>query len=389
MTRPAARAWRTNLAVVAASTLVALLACETFARRWFPTAPAFGYPQLRYRPDPVRVFTFVPGEIGFTADRLVHVNERGLRGPVVPYERTPGRLRVLVLGDSIVFGYGVDDDETVTSRLAEHLAARGDTPEVVNAGVPAYDTELEARFLEQEGWRYRPDWIVVGVCWNDVVDVSRMRVSPEGLLGRSDGPSGVDRLLESRPAFAVRNLLKRSRLAYAALTAWRGRSAPDELGRLRAALLDGVEGADIEAGWARMDAAVDRIARVARRARARALLVTFPIPAAVVTPHPRSAYPRRVREIGARHGVPVVDLEPAFRYAYRGYESLFIAYDGDHPNAAGHALAADVIAQAMIGGGAADHVTAGAGRLQSGAGGSPTARGGRRAAAPRPGEPSP
>jgi lysophospholipase L1-like esterase len=333
-----------NLVLLAASTVLALLVCEVAARAWLPAAPAFGYPQLRYRPDPELVFSFIPGETGFTADQLVRINARGLRGAVVPYERTPGRARILFLGDSITFGYAVPDEATVTSRLSAALGARGIEAEVINAGVPAYDTELETRYLEHEGRRYAPDWVIVGVCWNDIVDVSGMQVSPDGLLGRSDRPGRLEAITESRAAYAIRNLVKRSRLAYGALTAARGLRAPDELTRLRTALLDGNETDDVRRGWERVDAAVDRIARLSAREGMRPLLVTFPVPAAVGGAFPASAYPRRVAEIGARHAVPVVDLDPVFRRAYRGHESLFVAYDGDHPNATGHALAAGAIA---------------------------------------------
>ena len=47
-------------------------------------------------------------------DKSVAINERGFRGPVVPYERTPGKHRLVFLGDSITFGYGVRDEEVVT-----------------------------------------------------------------------------------------------------------------------------------------------------------------------------------------------------------------------------------------------------------------------------------
>jgi lysophospholipase L1-like esterase len=357
---PVAGERRARLALLGASTLAALLVCELAARVWLPAAPAFGYPQLHYRPDPEVVFSFIPGEVGFTADKLVRINARGLRGPLVPYARTPGRVRILFLGDSLVFGYGVGDDATVTARLAAALAARGVPAEVVNAGVPAYDTELEARYLEHEGRRYAPDWVVVGVCWNDIVDVSRMRVSPDGLLGRGDRPGRLEALVESGPAYGVRNLLKRSRLAYVTLAALRGLRAPDELTRLRTQVLDGEDTEDVERGWTQVDAAVARMARLATREGFRLLLVTFPIPAAVATPFPLSTYPRRVLEIGTRRGVPVLDLTTIFRPAYHGHESLFVAYDGDHPNAAGHALAATAIADWLVARGVSDFRAGGA-----------------------------
>jgi len=66
----------------------------------------------------------------------IHVNTSGYRGPEWPEpvsEAKPGEGEVLVLGDSQVFGLGVNDDETFSARLAEHTGRS-----VINAGVPTY-----------------------------------------------------------------------------------------------------------------------------------------------------------------------------------------------------------------------------------------------------------
>ena len=60
----------------------------------------------------------------------IHVNSRGYRGDEWP---APAATDVLVVGDSQVFGLGVEDDATFASRLA---ATSGRT--VINAGVPTY-----------------------------------------------------------------------------------------------------------------------------------------------------------------------------------------------------------------------------------------------------------
>src|SRR4051794_33301204 len=47
----------------------------------------------------------------------VAINSRGLRGPELAYERTPGRPRCVALGDSFTFGWGVEEPETFSRRL--------------------------------------------------------------------------------------------------------------------------------------------------------------------------------------------------------------------------------------------------------------------------------
>jgi len=107
---------------------------------------------------------------GFNA--LLHevpttVNVRGYRGALHPYEKTPGKTRLLMLGDSITFGSGVRDYETF-SYLLEH---RLDRYEVVNLAVQGYGTDQELLVLEHEGLRYHPNVVVLNVCIaNDPLD---------------------------------------------------------------------------------------------------------------------------------------------------------------------------------------------------------------------------
>lgn len=350
-TRAAARpALRANLALLALSVCLTLGVLELVARTIAPAPLPWRYPQLRYRADPATGFALAPNQHAFTADVPVTINERGLRGPVVPYERTAGRLRVLLLGDSIAFGYGVADADVVSARLQALLDDAGTATEVINAAVPAYNTSQEIAYLDPEGLRYRPDWVIVGVCWNDISDKATVRVTSEGWLAsgtEGPSPSALSRWVESADGYAVRNALKRSRLFYLGMEGVRaigGMTEHDPLEAMRADVLAGDETSRTTPGWTRVAAGIHHLHELAAANHFRPLLVTFPIPLAVERSFPHSSYPARLEEIGAREGIAVLDLGQDFRAAYHGRESLFIPYDADHPNAAGHELAARAMA---------------------------------------------
>lgn len=94
-------------------------------------------------------------------------NSRGLRGPEVPLERTPGRGRVAVLGDSLVWGFGVPQGET----LCDALAALRPGLEVLNFGVAGFGAAQELMLLDAEVLAYHPDRVVlVFTLANDVED---------------------------------------------------------------------------------------------------------------------------------------------------------------------------------------------------------------------------
>jgi lysophospholipase L1-like esterase len=341
-----------NVVLLAFSLALSMAALELMARFFFPAPLPWNYPQIRYRSDPALIFSLQPGQRGFSADKPVTINERGYRGADVPFDRTPGKRRVLFLGDSITFGYGVRDSEVVTERVRSLLRQQGVDVEIVNTAVPSYNTEQEVASFERDGQRYRPDWVVVGVCWNDINDKSDVRVNANGELvdAAAAGTESEATFASSPTGYALRNALKRSRLLYASMERWRAFSAsrtPDEHMLFRMDVLNGRDTPRIAGGWQRMESAFRELHALTEKNGQRLLVVTFPIPLTLESDFSASSYPRRLTEFAAREGISFLDLTAAYRAAFSGHESLYIAYDGDHPNAAGHDVAAAEIARVL------------------------------------------
>lgn len=339
---------RVEWLLVALSIVFALGILEVVARIMFPAPAPWLYPQIRYRADPALVFKLEPGQAGFTADQSASINERGLRGPLVPYSRTQGVTRILYLGDSITFGYGVDDREGFTRKTAELLGKIGIRTETVNSAVPSYNSEQEVTFLATEGYRYQADWVVVGICWNDINEKSGVRVSRNGSLieEASDDASFAARLWDSRIGFELRNVVKRSRLLYSAMRGLRavtGKAQPESHDTFRSDVLAGRDSDKVARGWMRLEADMRRLAEMSRKYGFKPLLVAFPMSLSMDGTHPDSSYPARLKEIAQREQLPLIDLHPIYQARFRGHESLFLSYDADHPNAAGHLLAAQAV----------------------------------------------
>jgi lysophospholipase L1-like esterase len=92
----------------------------------------------------------------------VRVNEDGFRN--VPAAAGPSAARIVILGDSYAFGYGVDDNETFAHRLAELLRGRA---EVQNWGVPGYNLVQEVELLRARGPEAAADVVIVAFHPND------------------------------------------------------------------------------------------------------------------------------------------------------------------------------------------------------------------------------
>jgi lysophospholipase L1-like esterase len=102
--------------------------------------------------------------------RRLRTNRMGLREDR-DYE--PGKptntIRIVGIGDSGMFGWDVEQGEEYLAVLESNLNARADgrVYEVINLGVPGYNTQLEVESLRMKGLQYRPDIVIVGWCDND------------------------------------------------------------------------------------------------------------------------------------------------------------------------------------------------------------------------------
>lgn len=98
------------------------------------------------------------------------INAHGLRGPERSLGKTPGTRRVLLLGDSFLEGYTVEEEALLSTVLEERLAAADPEGhyEVINGGTAGYSTDQELLFFDHIGAGYRPDVTVLLFYVNDV-----------------------------------------------------------------------------------------------------------------------------------------------------------------------------------------------------------------------------
>lgn len=184
------------------------------------------HPPFGYRLWPSRTLTYLyPRDHPRTL--TVRSNRHGFRGER-EFDAPDFRPRVVVLGDSMVFGEGVEEEERFTDQL-EKLAPKW---RVDNLGMTGFGPDLMLRVLEEVGLALKPRVVILTIYTDDFRRVRADYVGAGFEIPRFTLQSG--RLVTI--AYPVAHGWRRSRtLAAIREVAWRISNAER---RLNAAILD-------------------------------------------------------------------------------------------------------------------------------------------------------
>ncbi|MBI3447681.1 MAG: SGNH/GDSL hydrolase family protein [Acidobacteria bacterium] len=162
-------------------------------------------PLLGFSPIPNSSRIVVKGGAFLIKDEI---NSRGLRDVEHSLEKQPGAKRILVLGDSFMYGEGVRVQETMARRLEGLL----DGVEVINAGVRGYDLGQEYLSYKHRNRSYGPDLVLLAFFINDL--------APDSFLDAVDGADGVPLRYVTKPDYLARHTDRTAGASRGSLTAW-------------------------------------------------------------------------------------------------------------------------------------------------------------------------
>jgi len=127
-----------------------------------------GYGNLEiYAPDEQLYWRLKPDQDCYTkvGRKPVHINSHGTRGAEFVEAKPVNTIRILSLGDSRTFGWGLTEDETYSARLGKLLQEKlgpGRHVEVINAGVNAWSYPQMLVYFRERGLKFQPDVVVLG-----------------------------------------------------------------------------------------------------------------------------------------------------------------------------------------------------------------------------------
>jgi lysophospholipase L1-like esterase len=277
---------------------------------------------LDYVSDPLLVFRLPPHTRKTYQGVMISTNALGFRDREIE-RKQDGELRILLLGDSITFGYGVSDEETYGRKLESILTSElGRKVRTVNAGMGGFNTVQEAAFLENQAAAIDPDVVSLLYLPNDI-DSNIPPFHPgEAIYGNASKVTRI--LLEKswlfRLAVFASTEPEPKRLAEVGI---RGRGAKDSL------------------------TALARIAALCRQRR-------VPFETFFYREKEESGAGARfidelfsqVSRVGVENGFLVTDVRPW--WGNRDWRSLTNSVVDWHPNARGHDVLASGIATVLL-----------------------------------------
>ncbi len=303
------------------------------------------------------------------------ISSAGFRDREFSRKKPPTTFRAMAIGDSFTFGIVSLEDvypKVLERRLCQTFPEQ--RTEVINAGVPCYNTLQEIRHLEKIGLKFHPDLVVLGFfVGNDIRENAEdpfLAVVDGELAGMGSGPSVLERWLAHSHLY---RWIRRSTWSQASAHSIPGplvaSLAPPPLYRrdfltteakaLAACQRTGRISRRIEEGWQETESLLRELRDLAREKRFD--LVVFLIPDAiqvdealfkavvesdglVASDYDLDLPQRRLREFGAREGIEMVDALGACRERAARGEALYAPSD-THWNEAGNRLAAESLVE--------------------------------------------
>ncbi len=104
-------------------------------------------------------------------DYQIVTNEKNIRNNLpIPYQKPSQEFRILLLGDSVFFGPGIQFEETFSNQLEKFLNvnAKEKRFKVINSSVPAWGPLEYFVYLKNEGHKYSPDLIIISSFLDDL-----------------------------------------------------------------------------------------------------------------------------------------------------------------------------------------------------------------------------
>lgn len=313
-----------NIALLCATIIILLVFVEIIARLTYPLYANYNTEMWRYAKDlkmpssnPLVSHVHRPNTEADLYGAHVRINSEGWRDYEYDTKKGEDTYRILVLGDSITFGWGVELNNTFSKIVEKRFNQEQPSDdyrsyEVINTGVGNYNTVMELQSLKEKGMKYDPDLIILGYYINDA---------------------------EMTHQASSLQFLKRS---YFYAFIW------DKYQNMKTRYIEGTDYQTFYSnlyqegfeGKIQAENSLRELIAITKENNITLLIIIFPEFHNFVD-YEFNKTTQFVTDIGEEYDVQVLDLLPY--YKDHAPESIWVSYEDAHPNALGNYIAADAI----------------------------------------------
>lgn len=315
-----------NLILFVISAIVSFLMLEIVVRGFYKFFASYHTEVFRYAAEikkplddtdlPFHHFTSKRGQYYGVE---IKTNSNGFRDREYSLAKPEKMNRIIVLGDSVVLGWGVPFELTFSEILEKKLNAEEERFEVINLGTGNYNSIMQAELFKKKGLAFNPDLVILNYFVNDAEPTPKI----------------------SRASY----LLRKNSYLYAFIS-----------GKYLDFVSQFEEGLNLENYYRRLyreDAdnllankqALEGLISLTSEKGIRLMIVSFPdlrklenYPFGYVTEH--------IESIAGRNDVLFLDLLPAFE-VYKSH-SLWVSEEDSHPNIKAHEIAGEVLYEKLL-----------------------------------------
>ncbi len=245
----------------------------------------------------------------------VKTNSHGFRDNEYNPEKASDTFRILMLGDSLTFGWGVRAENRFSDLLEKYLnqelgpEGRYAKIEIINTGIGNYNTSQEVSLLKRIYSQWKPDTVMINYFINDA---------------------------EETPRKGISTVIKYS---YLAMWFW-GRldtlsrmwGASDSFETYYKELYD-----DDQPGWKAAQAALNELVKITNENGIKPILTILPELHSVYPDYLFGTVHQKVRAAAQKAGIEyIVDLTP--RFSGEDPPGLWVSPDDAHPNDHAHKI---------------------------------------------------
>ncbi len=253
-----------------------------------------------------------------------HINNAGHRGKDIQLEKPANVFRIAVLGDSIAYGYGVPLKDTFTTLLQQQLNETGYAQkiEVLNFAVSGYGTEAELELYKTKVQHYQPDLVLLTYTLNDPI--------PPQFLYKSVGSA-------RKKAKTFQKIASQSQFLGWLVNTW---NRATKQFRVKANYKTFYNSEEL---WSAVQTSVAELKQLTDEQNTQLAAVIFPL-LLPYDDYPMMQYHEMVAAEFDKHQIPHLDLFSTYSQ-YGASELKHNDEDTTHPNALGHQLATDAMAE--------------------------------------------